>query len=101
MIGNPISLVVAGLILFQITAVHGFDGCRSGSGDDGVSPQVLLADKSGASSSTRPAEEKKGTAKAPETDKGKSGKATRKPLKPFKPSEKIKVDQIVDFPYDI
>ena len=84
------------LIIFQLTAVCGFADDRPVPGESGVSSQVLLADKSGASSTNQPAEEKKGAAKAPET-----GKSVTKPLRPFTPSERIKTDQAVDFPYDI
>ena len=45
-------------------------------------------------------ETEEGAAEVPD-QKNAPPKTTAKPLKPFVPSEKIKVGQVVDFPYDI
>jgi len=64
-------------------------------------PSIHLA----AASDTEKNEKNSGKGSAakqqPKKDASKSSKQKAKPLKPFVPSEKIKADQAVDFPYDI
>ena len=61
---------------------------------------VLAADDKIPNDSQTDSETKEKTAEVPDPEKA-PAKTTAKPLTPFVPSEKVKVGQAVDFPYDI
>jgi hypothetical protein len=67
-------------------------------------PNALLADQSQTPTSTPPTNSRTSDSRESEsrTQETEAPAATeKKPLKEFKPTEKIEADQAVDFPYDI
>jgi hypothetical protein len=67
-------------------------------------PNALIADQGQAPTSTPPTNSQTSESRDSESqsqEEQNSGTAEKKPLKAFKPTEKIEADQAVDFPYDI
>jgi len=67
-------------------------------------PTALIAEQSQTPTSTpptnsRPSDSRESESRAQETEA--PAATEKKPLKEFKPTEKIEADQAVDFPYDI
>jgi hypothetical protein len=106
---NYLVWVSTAVLILQAASVYGFGDYIPTSPDERGGFPLILADNMGVSpvpdrgvsSANQPADKPKDAVKAPETDSRGSGKSASKPLKPFRPSEKIKADQVVDFPYDI
>jgi hypothetical protein len=67
-------------------------------------PNAVIAGQSQTPASTAPpnSQASEGRESESQNQEGQnSGEAAKKPLKEFKPTEKIEADQAVDFPYDI